>query len=84
MYAPAEDPNDRLIAINDDAEMYNTGILPSEIKKEFIQMAASDESTSLVVGGGKFTSRIPYGFTVTEVRAADLSASNRRTTLKCF
>ena len=69
-YTPAESANDRLVAVADTGEFYNTNIKPSDIKKEHIQVACSDEITALTVGTGKLTFRMPFAMTVTEVRAS--------------
>lgn len=39
-------------------------------RKQFIEVAASDETTAIAAGTGKITFRLPYAFTLTEVRAS--------------
>lgn len=69
-YTPVESANDRLIAVADTGEFYNTDIKPSDIKKEHIQVACSDEITALSAGTGKLTFRMPFAMTLTDIRAS--------------
>ena len=48
----------------------SAGVLSGSAIKESIIIAASDETTNLVAGTAKVTFRMPYAFTVTEVRAS--------------
>ena len=45
-----------------------------KLKKEHIIIAVSDETTALTTGAGKVTFRMPYAFTVSEVRASVTTA----------
>ena len=42
----------------------------TQAKKEYLVLAASDETTALTVGTSKITFRMPYAFTVSAVRAS--------------
>jgi len=48
----------------------SAGVLSGSAIKESIIIAASDETTNLVAGTAKVTFRMPYAFTVAEVRAS--------------
>ena len=45
------------------------GILPAA-KTEHLSIAVSDETTALTTGTGKVTFRMPYAFTLTDIRAS--------------
>ena len=49
---------------------------------ESFVLACSDETTALTTGTGKLTFRMPYAFTLTEVRASLTTAQTSGTTLK--
>jgi hypothetical protein len=49
---------------------------PSYLGVEVIQLACSDETTSLTTGTAKLTFRMPYAMTVTGVRASLTTASS--------
>lgn len=56
----------------DNNTITNIGLSESkaELKRETIAIAASDETTALTTGTGKITFRMPYAFTLEEVRAS--------------
>lgn len=54
------------------ASQYNAAIKP----KEHIQIAVGDETTAITTGTSKVTFRMPYAFTILEVRASLNTASS--------
>lgn len=62
--------NDRFLIYDDSATALKQ-ISPENIKlKESLIFALSDETTALTTGTAKLTCRMPYAFTVTEVRSS--------------
>lgn len=52
------------------------GATVADLKREFIQVAVSDETTDLTTGTAKLTFRMPFALTLTAVRASLSTASS--------
>lgn len=73
-YLPNTDGTSGQVVTTDGAGNLSFQPLPAEI-----QVAASDEITALSVGNGKTTFRLPYGITLTGVRASLTTAQTSGT-----
>lgn len=81
-YALADNAGGTQASVGSSWGVLQAGQLAAAAVTESIILAPSDETTALATGTGKITFRMPYAFTVTEVRASLTTAQTSGTTLK--